>query len=1152
MNITENSYVQPLNTLFKQTQNFANACVPALEQENESYSHIIGHRLSPKYKSVVKKFFNDALPPMPEKELSDLHEKVFSAIETMDQNKLKKTALKYFKKLSYTEESKQLYINSCMHKNLERNLSKVSSDNFLSELEYRSVFIDTYKTCSKRLEKISSMLEQLVVDDSSPLDKEQIALFRSELHSLNESYGKILGLYQKNNEIDLIYANLLGNINYEFRKINDLLDCSMNKFNPSIQNPPYPSLSKKSVFILTCSFGTGHKSTAAGIAKALENSGAHAKVCDFSTDVFLEEDTLYQLGKFIDAKSPYEQDKPFRSVDAFTYVLKNQQYESVNLFNRVDRGLRDLVGATGKHGVAKANPADRNINAKQLIRERFLIERPDQIVTTYHMDLNLVLEVAKELGIPVLHVPTDYNMKCNELFDECPPDYDHFKMLVPSSHPKFSETGFPLKPHQLVKGAGIPLRAEFYKEHTLEEISQIKSEKKIPAGAKIVLTLSGGHGQSIPFPEKLANSKTWKEKVHIIVIAGGNKPFAEYLKDPAQSGLVTDPATNFLTGSNKNVTIEIAVEEPKTAKKDNPYFIGPATLSTLMEISDSAISKAGGISVAELVYKQVPILFDRRKVPFSWEDENIEAVTSSGRGVPCNTLAAFEGDLTASLALGKKKSRNFCYVNTLDVVCEQIAKQQQIAEEDPSIINKRSQYGPINLSQMDLVNRGRNDLFFDVLKSFVENKKSFSVKLDENKNLSICEKNIQPDEHAHNIKCIVKFLSKEFDAIKSSRPYENPLTFDRSLSKKFYTANLYIKQVERELKINKEKNSEESKKLLKQLTGFKDKIAAMRLEGEAIAADQLNKAGIAPESLVSAAASSFLPYTRDDPAKWGKQYVFEIVTGTDKENKETHSWVRLKTPDGKIFSHGLYGESLKGLQNLRPYKIRQGTTESPDHFDLLEKERVDMAATPIAINAKQFELVKKYIEETINNGVPFNDISYNSTTYVRALAHLIDIDLDTKQKISSFGAKNIFNRRLQRIQKRGLGEDMKKVLSSLAQNPSELALTILGGKAISGQLKNPELINKTKSPFGYTDSPMMLYKWHEAVKNERRKLCEALIEDISSLTELLKSENDKNNRRFIEKLLEETRQELSQLTFNKIEFFKTDDYKNLDLDKILS
>ena len=130
------------------------------------------------------------------------------------------------------------------------------------------------------------------------------------------------------------------------------------------------------------------------------------------------------------------------------------------------------------------------------------MERPDLVMTTYHMDLDPLTEVAKELGLPLQHLPTDLDVKIKEVFGKEKPDYEYFNTFLPDNNemtinsvrtvPSAQRQYFKVKPESEVKEvAGMALRPEFYISRGNDEIAAIKKEKGIDPEAKVILVLAG-------------------------------------------------------------------------------------------------------------------------------------------------------------------------------------------------------------------------------------------------------------------------------------------------------------------------------------------------------------------------------------------------------------------------------------------------------------------------------------------------------------------------------------------------------------------------------------------------------------------------------------------------------------------------------------
>lgn len=406
------------------------------------------------------------------------------------------------------------------------------------------------------------------------------------------------------------------------------------------------NLSKKSIVIFPCSFGTGHK-TAANALKEQIGSAAEVKIID-PTDYekgFLvpETDWVYKFGQLLGQK--------WSSTKAFNWILQEQKYWMVNLENKIDRFYRGLFRLEGKNGVA---PALKGIDSssKKLIRLQFLLERPDLAITTYHMDLNPLTEVAEELGLPLLHLPTDLDVKMREVFGNKQPTYPHFNIFLPDFNPLTMESikPLPLTSVHIDKNnevAGIAFRPEFYIQRSQDEVAAIKREKGIDPNATVILVLSGGNGQEVPYPEMLLKSKDNGKKYHMIVVAGGNKNAGDSLNKKRAGN------NAFINGKSPNVTMEVA-EDPFAATTTQPYYIGGCELSRLHAISDVAISKPGGLSIGELLQTGVPIIPDKRMTPMEWEEFNIDVLRNKNRGIPYTGDEDFLTLIDQVKELGKK------------------------------------------------------------------------------------------------------------------------------------------------------------------------------------------------------------------------------------------------------------------------------------------------------------------------------------------------------------------------------------------------------------------------------------------------------------------------------------------------------------------
>ena len=435
---------------------------------------------------------------------------------------------------------------------------------------------------------------------------------------------------------------------------------------------------KKSVFIATCSYGGGHNSAAEAAAKYLGAKGAHVNVADFSKDVLLEKQLTHKVGKLIG--KPHWNDPYF-----FNYLAQNQFIKVLNFYAAAGKVIRKIFGIQGKTGTTPPSPNEDTLT-KALIRERLLKEMPDQIISVYHMDLHPILEVAEELGIPVAHIATDLDIKAQTIFETKGPDYDYFKAIVPYDLEKVIESAAPIKKEQIVVG-GAPVRPDFLTSHSPEQIALLKKERGLDPDTKVVLIMGGANGNIVPYPEMLADSQTWDQKTHVIVIAGSNEAFRKQLEEGALTKV-----GNYFKGANDKVTIEVA-RDPIPANPNTPCFLRGAEISKLQDIADAVITKPGGLTTMEALYKGTPLVFDHRSELLAWEEDTVEQVVGGGRGVDSRTENGFESDLKKALELGKDtEGETFKKLPTDKNLCNTVANLLEKAESDSKMIVKRRYY----------------------------------------------------------------------------------------------------------------------------------------------------------------------------------------------------------------------------------------------------------------------------------------------------------------------------------------------------------------------------------------------------------------------------------------------------------------------------
>jgi len=146
------------------------------------------------------------------------------------------------------------------------------------------------------------------------------------------------------------------------------------------------------------------------------------------------------------------------------------------------------------------------------------------------------------------------------------------------------------------------------------------------------------------------------------------------------------------------------------------------------------------------------------------------------------------------------------------------------------------------------------------------------------------------------------------------------------------------------------------------------------------------------------------PCKREDPKKWGRKYVFEYcVCSADGgvQPQGSHSWLRLKTPEGDIYSVGLYrpgkGSSFDSLNF--PFRVKKGRLMAHDMSDFWPTDKIKRHTLSWEITKDQFEAIKGSVEEDKKHEatLSFQTNGNNCTQYVNSKAAMTGIFLPTKR-----------------------------------------------------------------------------------------------------------------------------------------------------------
>ena len=284
------------------------------------------------------------------------------------------------------------------------------------------------------------------------------------------------------------------------------------------------------------------------------------------------------------------------------------------LFNKLaERGHTGLLGALEKIGTRRVRTKRRAM--AQLFRKAFAEHPPTLIVSTMPFVNAAVSDVAHEMGIPFVVVPTDY-------------DLSNFIVGLPTPLPAmqhvvhaFSEQG---SQHAGIH-LGYPLRPQFARPITQARYLALRAQQSMPVDSRVIVITVGSAGgvRALDIAKRLATKGAGK-KLHLIICCGRNKQLLQRAR----------------ALHNSDVTIE--------ARGYTSDMVG------LLGCADLLITKPGGGTVMEALALGVPLAIDHAAACVPWERANLALAKAHGAHV-ITTAAAVPAVVDAALA----QSRNF-------------------------------------------------------------------------------------------------------------------------------------------------------------------------------------------------------------------------------------------------------------------------------------------------------------------------------------------------------------------------------------------------------------------------------------------------------------------------------------------------------------
>lgn len=270
----------------------------------------------------------------------------------------------------------------------------------------------------------------------------------------------------------------------------------------------YQANQKKSIAVIGCDWGGGHREATRGIAKHLAKTGYHVNTVDLPK-VLESEDPVRNcfLTRWLN------QDWTVGSV--FNGLLKEKAYAFLNFLKSMGSGA----------------PDPEQYQRKLLMTiNQLLTSNPDMVITTYSADNELIFDACELLGIPCLHYSTDIDTSVETR--TAPRESRHMKMAIAFDEPDMIQRiQTTTRPDQRVIGGPL-VRPEFNIPRTAQDAIRFKQEKGIDANKKVVVISNGKNGTFSKYPEllakKYANTNPQDVPIHLVILCGANN--AKFMK----------------------------------------------------------------------------------------------------------------------------------------------------------------------------------------------------------------------------------------------------------------------------------------------------------------------------------------------------------------------------------------------------------------------------------------------------------------------------------------------------------------------------------------------------------------------------------------------------------------------------------------------
>lgn len=505
--------------------------------------------------------------------------------------------------LSQMEKTSELE-KTCWRE-LHIDLSSYQGEEFFNQAYLRLKTQHYYKNCLQRVVTLRQSLERTEGHHLLSLSEKCKKAYNGFVHLLADS--KNMALYSPTR-----FAALSGKARVEWQAINNAFSKAKDQYSHSFcacqsQTPPdqnklstwpfnpnplidlkpmqpvtaeqlrqkgislaaFQENQKKTVAIIGCSWGGGHKAVCEGLSSHLSSIGYHSATFDLP-EMLISEDSIRNC--WITRLLGLD----WSMGALFNGLLKRGAFALINFLRFAKSKLLSSFGYSD--------------NELKIVLQSLLRLNPNAVITTYSANNESIIQACKILGIPCIHLATDIDTSV-ETRDK-PPEFRHFKMGVPFNASEAIDPTLKVTTPEQRFISGPPIRHAFTLPRTAQDIPRLKAKWGIESNKKVVVISGGKNGAYSPYAEilakKYAQTDPLQIPIHVVVICGSsNKDFQHHLEQ------------NVAPITKMPMTIASSYSEEQMEE-----------LLSMASYGGALIGKAGGSTVFEAFSRGTRLLVD--------------------------------------------------------------------------------------------------------------------------------------------------------------------------------------------------------------------------------------------------------------------------------------------------------------------------------------------------------------------------------------------------------------------------------------------------------------------------------------------------------------------------------------------------------------